>query len=195
MIALMMAGGRGSRMPSFVEKLTLGYGEPAALRVVRALKSCPDITRMVAAVSPHTPRTRMLLEAHMEVIDTAGSGYSTDVSGALKRLEGNVLVLPADLPLVDGHILGRILRLHKKGFWTTILITERYATSLGVSPGLTIRLDGTLYRYAGISMVNAAHTDVPTQHVVLDDHRLAANMNTPQDWALLGSLHNTGVRI
>ena len=168
------------------EKLAMGR-VPVAVRVVRALESCRTVTGVVAAVSPHAPRTKAVLEPYADMLDTPGAGYSADLAYALKQLEGPVLVVPADLPLLDGYVLERISDMHEEDFWTTILVSEGYAARLGLSGGLTIRSGRVLCRYTGISMVDAGRLDAPPRYMRMDDYRLAANMNTIQDWMLLGA--------
>lgn len=174
------------------EKLVLGK-IPIAVRVARALESCRAVTGVVAAVSPSAPRTRTILEPHAEILDTPGAGYSADLAYALKRLEGPVLVVPADLPLLDGYILDIISYKYDADSWTTILVSEGYAARLGLSEGLTVWSGGTLCRYTGISAVDASRPDAPSKHVMINDHRLAANMNTIRDWMLLGAAQDTPV--
>lgn len=174
------------------EKLVMGR-IPVAVRVARALKSCRTVTGVVAAVSPHAPRTRTILEPHAEILDTPGAGYSADLAYALKRLDGPILVVPADLPLLDGYILESISYKYDADFWTTILVSEGYAARLGLSEGLTVRSGGVLCRYTGISMVYAGHPDAPSRHVMINDYRLAANMNTIHDWMLLGAAQDAPV--
>ena len=190
MIGLMMAGGRGSRMRPFPEKLTLGGHIPVALRVAGALGSCPAISRTVAAVSPRAPRARDMLAGRVDTLETPGAGYSADLAYALERLEGPVLVVPADLPLLDADIIGRISGMYERGSWTTLLVSEGYAARLGLSPGVTIRLGNAPYRYTGVSTVDAGWPDSPPRYVTMDDYRLAANMNTVRDWTLLGAAHD-----
>ena len=170
-----------------IEKLTIRYHIPVALRVARALESCSSVTRVVAAVSPHTPYTRMMLQPHVGILETPGSGYSADLAYAMGRLEGAVLVTPADLPLLDGMILDHISHMYDKERWTTMMVSEGYAARLGLSEGLTIWSGNTLCRYTGISAVDAARPGAPPRYVIVNDHRLAVNMNTIQDWALLGA--------
>lgn len=174
------------------EKLVMGR-IPVAVRVARALESCRTVTGVVAAVSPHAPRTRAILESHAEILDTPGAGYSADLAYALKRLDGPVLVVPADLPLLDGYILESISCKHDADFWTTILVSEGYAARSGLSEGLTVWSGGVLCRYTGVSMVDAAHPEAPSRHVTINDYRLAANMNTIQDWMLLGAAQDSPV--
>ena len=186
MIGLMMAGGLGSRMHATHEKLVLG-NIPVALRVAEALESCRMVTRVVADVSPGAPQTRSMLAGRIKTLETPGAGYSADLAYALGRLAGPVLVTPADLPLLDGGILECICHMYEGGYWTTILISELYAARLGLSPGMTINMEGIRCRYTGISVVDADCMDAPARYVIMDDYRIAANMNTARDWDLLGA--------
>jgi GTP:adenosylcobinamide-phosphate guanylyltransferase len=124
------------------------------------------------------------------MLETPGAGYSADLAYALDRLEGAVLVVPADLPLLDADIIGRISEMYDESSWTTLLVSEGYAARLGLPPGVTVRLGNTPHRYTGVSAVDAGRPGAPPRYVIMDDYRLAANMNTVRDWALLGAAHD-----
>lgn len=191
MTGLIMAGGRGSRMRASHEKLTLGHRRPVVLGVADALGRCGAITGVVAAVSPHAPQTKAVLEGEVPVLETPGTGYSADLSYALNRLEGPVLVVPGDLPLLDGAILDRVAALHRPGWWTVLLVTEGYASSLGLSPGIRATHHKMPCRYTGVSMVEAgAAGRSPQRMVIINDPRIAVNLNTIGDCALLGAAHD-----
>lgn len=187
MIGLMMAGGRSSRMGPHPEKLTLGGRIPVAQRVISALISCPAIDNVVAAVSPQAPGAMEMLAGRIDIIKTPGDGYSVDLAYALQRLQGPVLSVPADLPLLDADILNQVAAEYAPRYWTTITISEGYAARLGFSPGILVDGSGIPLRYTGVSTVHAGRPGVPTRHVTMNDYRLAANMNTPADWVLLGA--------
>ena len=190
MTGLIMAGGRGSRMRSSHEKLTLGHRRPVVLGVADALDRCGAIAGVVAAVSPHAPQTRALLEDVVSILETPGAGYSADLAYALERLEGPVVVVPGDLPLLDGAILDRVAAAHRPGWWTLLLVTEGYASLLGLSPGIRLTHRSTPCRYTGVSVVDAGvASGAPQRMMIIDDPRLAVNMNTLGDCALLGAAH------
>ena len=190
MTGLIMAGGRGSRMRTSHEKLTLGHRRPVVLGVADALGRCGAVTGAVAAVSPHAPQTRAILEGEVPILETPGAGYSEDLAYALERLEGPVMVVPGDLPLLDGAILDRVAAAHRPGWWTVLVVTEGYASSLGLSPGIRITHRNTPCRYTGVSVVDAgAASRSPQRMIIINDPRLAVNMNTVGDCSLLGAAH------
>ena len=72
----------------------------------------PDrFDRIVAAVSPNTPKTKELLKSKgIEIIETSGEGYSNDLSYLLSKLKPRrVMVVPSDLPLLNPQIVSEIL--------------------------------------------------------------------------------------
>lgn len=191
MIGLVMAGGRGSRMGGTAEKLTLGYAGAAVLGVVEALECSGAIHVVVAAVSSQAPRTRTMLEGRADTLDTPGDGYSADLAYALDRLHGPALVVPGDLPLLDGPTVAAVARAYDPSRWISVLITERYAARMGVSPGIGHMWNGRPCRYTGISVVDAdAAPDAPQHYTIMDRPGIALNLNTNQDLALLGAAYD-----
>ncbi len=193
MIGLVMAGGRGSRMKMPQEKLLLRYKKPVVLHVLDALRDSGCFSEILAATSPNSPRTRMLLvgEGH-KVIDTPGDGYSEDLNYALRRMDGPVFVASADMPLLDGEAVRGIVRRWTPGAaWTSVLVTEKFLGSAGLSPGIGVDCAGTRCSYTGISLVDSSEISgagrVPEDHLVLDDGRIAFNMNTRRDYESLGA--------
>lgn len=191
MIGLIMAGGRSTRTNN-LEKLSVPMDRPIIMGVVDALIQSPQISDIYVTVSKHSPKTHRILEKYdIGMIETAGEGYSTDLSDALDYLSYPTIIIPGDLPYLDADIVSRMAELYDKEYWTEILITERYAATLRLSPGITMIHNTTLCRYTGISMVEPeCRLTMPPRHVIVNDIRIAANLNTPQDWALLGTTYN-----
>lgn len=187
---LVMAGGRGSRMQACREKLMLGR-TPMVLRVLDAMVDSGCFSRVSAVTSPNAPQTAQLLRGlKYHCMESNGDGYSMDLSWALQRLEGMVLVVSADMPLLDNTMIQDIVRLCGNGStWTSVLVSVEFTKSLGLVPGHTIRHDGTQCCHAGISMVDASritgHDIMPEHHIILDDRRVAFNLNTRRDCNLL----------
>lgn len=213
MIGLVMAGGRGSRMGGGggagggAEKLLLPYrGRPVVARVVDALLESGCVDGVLAAVSPNSPGTRRYLLGRsrgagtgpggprLRTAETAGAGYVPDLAEALRAAGGGrVLAAPGDLPLLDGAAVRRIAALHGPGrAWTGIVTTRGFRESLGLSPGFGVDVGGAGCVHAGISVIDAARARGPgpveEDHAVLDDRRVAFNLNTRGDYARLLSL-------
>jgi len=108
-----MAGGKGERLGSGgVEKPLLEFrGRPLIAHVLAALNKS-QIERVVTVTSPRTPcTTRWAREARIQVVKAPGRGYIQDYSWASKRLglQGPVLIIAADLPLIDYRLIDRII--------------------------------------------------------------------------------------
>ncbi len=183
MNALVMAGGRGSRMSIPFEKPTiLGM----IRRVIDALHDCDSIQEVVVATTEYTPRTKDMISGQARIITTPGMGYSADLAVALNLMEGPTMILSADMPLLDRDITTGIASLYDDEYWVTILAP---VTGHG---HITITHEGVISRYTGISMVNASvYEDVPPVYHVMYDVRVMMNINTIQDVErLLNASHN-----
>ena len=107
--ALIMAGGRGSRFKIGLEKpLLTVLGIPMIVRVINAVLSSRVVDRIVVSVSSNTPHTLSLIKSigDIEVFVSSGKGYVEDVSETIEELDlRDVLVIPADMPLLSGEVL------------------------------------------------------------------------------------------
>ncbi|MBA4453515.1 MAG: NTP transferase domain-containing protein, partial [Nitrosopumilaceae archaeon] len=61
MIAIVMAGGKGSRMKLSEEKLLLQYKKPIILHVAEALSDSDCFSEIIFLTSPNSPNTKKLL--------------------------------------------------------------------------------------------------------------------------------------
>lgn len=114
--ALVMAGGKGSRMDSDCEKPMIKVkGKPMVTHVLDALTSSKYIDKIIVAVSPNTPFTEKYLEDFpVIIIKTKGNGYVEDLSDILsdrKYVEEDevVMTLVADLPFITSEHIDDVL--------------------------------------------------------------------------------------
>ena len=176
MDALLMCGGRGTRLDSDAEKpLFRVAGVPMVDRVLGALADSA-VGRVVAVTSPATPDTR----AHLDVprIETPGEGYVADLEAALAdaRVSTPVLTVAADLPLLDGAILDSVLDAHETGS-LSVLVPAARKRELGVSDDTTFERDGREVAPTGVNVVGETGDDA----WLTDDRRVAVNVNTLAD--------------
>ena len=184
-----MAGGRGTRMRSIGEKLALG-SKPLVTRVVDAMVDSTLYSSVIAATSHNSPRAQSILEddPRVKIKKTSGGGYVNDMRDALCSLEGEVMIVPGDLALLDGEILRDASSLRADpSAWTVIMATARFAKSLGANPSFVTNVEGMQCCYTGVSIVDAslahAQNSVSEEFHILDDRRIALNVNTPDDYA------------
>ena len=192
MIGVIMAGGRGTRMGMDGEKLLLPFKKPIVLHVADALRESGCISKVMAATSPHAPRTRDLLQEHgIEIVDTDGAGYVKDLNQVLRGIDDVVLVVSGDLPLLDGDIIQRIAGCHDpQKTWTGILVTEGLLGTVGTRSEYSMIYNDRKCHPTGISIIDSRRISsidsVSEDYVIVDDRRVALNLNTKDDYGLLG---------
>jgi len=95
---------------------------------------------------------------------------------ALEHVSGAVLTVAADLPLLEPAVIDRVLRAHDDGSLAVYVPVERKRV-LGTSVDSTFELDGREVVATGLNVVG----DGEDRSLVVDDDRLAVNVNRPGD--------------
>ncbi|SFR36236.1 NTP transferase domain-containing protein [Halogeometricum limi] len=188
-----MCGGRGTRLGGETEKpLVPVRGVPMVQRVLSALDGSRAET-VYAAVSPATPETARFLESvesrTVSVVETAGTGYVSDLSTALGVVDGPAVTVAADLPLLAAdHVDDAIDAARSAGAddastapsSVTVCVPADLKRRLGVSVDTAFDHDGRSVAPTGLNVV-AGETDIV--QLTCDD-RLAVNVNRPRDLEL-----------
>ena len=193
MIGLVMAGGKGARMNLDHEKLLLKYKKPIILHVVDSLKDSNCFSKILGLTSSHSPNTKILLqENNIEIFNTNGIGYAEDLSLILQSTNDSVLVTSGDLPLLDKEIIKKIVKHYDpEKTWTSILVTDKFLTKLGLESDYSIDYSNQTCHYTGISLINSnkinSSKNLDENYIIIDDKRIAFNLNTKQDYELLGT--------
>ena len=193
MIGLVMAGGKGTRMNLDNEKLLLKYKKPVILHVVDSLKNSNSFSKILAVTSCNSPKTKKLLEENnIETFDTSGIGYVEDLNSILRTIDDHVLVTSGDLPLLDEEIIKKIINhFNPKKIWTSILVTDKFLTTLGLKSNFSVDFDGQTCHYTGISLINSEKIssleNLDEHYIIIDDKRIAFNLNSKQDYDLLST--------
>jgi len=116
-VALIMAGGKGTRMKLTQEKPLIEVcGKPGIAYVLEALKEAKKIDRIFVATTSATPKTTALMEQMgISVIETPGIDYVSDMGYTVQTLKlGVFLAIAADLPLVRGEIIDAIVERYER---------------------------------------------------------------------------------
>jgi len=195
MIGLVMAGGKGTRMDIPEEKLLLEYKKPIIFHVIDALKNSYCFSKVVVATSPNSPDTKRVLEERgIETLGTQGNGYVNDLNFLLQKIDGFVFVVSGDLPLLDEEIIQKLVEFNSENVWTSFLVSKKFLNSLGLESELLVHsAKGIECTYSGISIINVnklgsdISKPVKEYHIVLDDKRIAFNLNTKRDYELLNN--------
>ena len=196
MIGLVMAGGKGTRMDISNEKLLLEYKKPVIFHVIDALKNSHCFSQVIVATSPNSPDTKHVLEQNrIETLSTPGNGYVNDLNFLLQKMSGSVFVTSGDLPLLDEEIIQIMTeKFNSENVWTSFLVSKKFLNSLGLESSLLVNSDNIECTYTGISIINVNKLElgnwpspVKENYIILDDKRIAFNLNTKKDYELLSS--------
>jgi len=165
-----MCGGRGTRLDADVEKpLFEVCGEPMIDHVVDGLYDS-DADEIHAVVSPHAPATASHVrdDLGLQVIEGTGDGYVADLGAATDRVGEPVLTVAADLPLLAGDPLDRVMDA-SDGRSLTVVVPAALKRRLGCS----VAGDGR-WEYAGVNVVTDTVSDA---RYASYDVRMAVNVN------------------
>ncbi len=193
MIGLVMAGGKGTRMGLSEEKLLLKYKKPVIFHVIDALKNSGCFSKIIVVTSPNSPNTVQALEQKgIETLGTPGKGYSSDLNSLLQNMDEHAFVVSGDLPLLDEKIIqAMVKKFSMENVWTSFLVSKKFLNSLGLESELVITHDNIECAYAGISIIDARKIkkcdSIIENHIILNDKRIAFNLNTKKDYELLNT--------
>lgn len=163
-------------------------------RVISALASSDRFDRIVAAVSPNTPGTNKFLKSKgIETIETAGEGYSQDLSYLLSILKPQkVVAVPGDIPLLDSQIVNEIISAiddrQEQEPAISIILEKGFVEEIGVKPSIVLM---NQYCHSGITIFNtmAVGTEpVKERYIVMNRKEIALNVNTKEELELAEKL-------
>ena len=149
----------------------------------------------------------------IETLTTPGNGYVSDLNFVLQKCADLVFITSGDLPLLDEKIIQVMIDKFLKGegqntdgrnqienAWTTFLVTKNFLNSLGLEHrglgderGIRKNISNA---YTGISIVNTKKINwrhkrsdqrISENQIILNDKRIAFNLNTLKDYELLNS--------
>lgn len=166
-------------------------------RVILALAGSGRFDRILAAISPNTPKTKELLKSKgIETIETPGEGYSNDLSDLLSKLKPQrVMVVPSDIPLLNSQIISEILdaidnsssiRKEKRPAFSIILEKE-FVERTGAKPSIIV----DQYCHSGITIFNTMYVGtepVEEYYLVMNRKEIALNVNTKEELELAKKL-------
>ena len=188
MEALVMAGGKGTRMGFCgVEKPMIEVGGVYTVeRVVNALKDSKNIDSILVSVSPNTPDTeRYLNDIGVETVRTSGEDYVQDLHDAFRILKGKyVLTCPSDMPLLRSYTVDAFVDYFQKNpnDSMTAIIEEEVVVKSGFTPSFDFEFEGKDWVLSGMNIMDRKKIldDVVLgySYFKTDWVDLAVNMNT-----------------
>lgn len=189
--ALIMAGGKGTRMGLPTEKPLLPFlGKPLIDWVADAVAGAHRVDEFYVVTSPNTPETeKYCLRRGWQVVRTDAKGYHADLKQATRQanLMGPVLTVPSDSPALTGKFLDKVVS-QFEGCGTdfyAVFVPIAARQKLGLSIDSTDEYKGVWHAVSGVNIINGAksQTDekIETCAIVTDEAEVLLNVNTLRD--------------
>ena len=190
-VAVLMAGGKGTRMNSQQEKpLIIIEERPLIEYVLQAVEDSSLIDEIIVATSCHTPETGAHVEnLGFEVLKTPGNGYVEDLSFILSQDDFKdevLLTLTSDLPLITARIIDQVLGEYHKS--STPAMSVMVPVEIFREHGLQASLVLENRVPSGLNILRGKNTEQDEEVLVLDKIELALNINSPEDIICLKKL-------
>jgi len=186
MLALILAGGEGSRLKLGEKALVPVADRPMLSWVIDAFVGAN--VEPIVVTSHKTPYTRNFCRANnIDMINTSGAGYIEDLQEAVRfsEEEGPLFTSAADIPYLTSSIIERVRSIYADSgkpacsTWVPLEICKQY----GMTPRYIQKINGVpatpcaLNIFLG-SMVNDVQDEVA---ILLDEPGLAFNVNTREE--------------
>ncbi|MBR0472800.1 MAG: TIGR00454 family protein [Methanosphaera sp.] len=184
--ALIMAGGKGTRMDIDCEKPLIKVNNKTMINhVIDALQNSNYVDNILVAVSPNTPLTRQYLEDFpVNIIQTSGIGYIEDLSEVLSNRDyveedEVIMTIVADLPFVTGEQLDDVFEhyFERKKPAMCVSVPEFLFEKHGITP--TLVFDGLVP--TGVNLLLANNDEQDQTIYESKNVELAFNINTIHD--------------
>lgn len=203
MDALIMAGGKGTRMGRCgIEKpMQPVGGVPTIQRVVSAVSRSKSVSRVVVSVSSNTPETERFLKSKgVETIRTSGDGFMEDLHAALEVLDSDfVLTVPSDLPMIMTWEVNAFAEFFRPEMESAIVVVdEDTVLGTGVKPSYVVELDDGRWVFSGLCIVDRKKTlegvYLNEEYMRTDWADIAVNVNTKHELDLARAMCENGIR-
>lgn len=197
-IAVIMAGGEGSRMKRDykTEKLLLKIRDKRLIEyVIEALNKSTCFYKIVVCVSRNAIKTFKFLQNYsynldppLEIIEGYGKGYSTDLSFIIQHFfEYIIFIVSADLPLLSEIDILKILS--KYDFNVTcqsIIFDKKIVDEVCIKPSMVFEYRKRNYCYSGINIFNLKKRKndcslIREKYLIMNRIGIAVNVNEKKD--------------
>ena len=194
MDALVMAGGKGSRLMMGEKPLVKLFGKSLIDYVVGALLDS-SADRIFVAVTENVPMTgAWARDRELEVVDTSGKGFVADMMEAVETagVIQPILIIMADLPLITPDLIDEIMETYEErpepalSTHTPLNLHSR----LGRRPDSLFNYRGQLIVPSGINILDGAsiREEQEDYHLIKERIELAVNVNVAEDLKLCESI-------
>ena len=189
--ALIMAGGKGTRMGLPTEKPMLPFlGKPLIDWAAQAILEAKKIGDFYVVTSSNTPETeKHCIAKGWKILHTDAKGYHNDLKQAVSKanLTGPILTMPSDVPAITGKVLDKIIdefELCGKDF-LAVFVPIKSRLNLGLSISSTDEYKGEWYAVSGVNVINGSKIltegKIETSAIITDETEVLLNINTVKD--------------
>ncbi|CAB3288734.1 Adenosylcobinamide-phosphate guanylyltransferase [Methanocaldococcus lauensis] len=187
MDALIMAGGKGSRMGYIEKPLIKIKDKPLISYVIQPLLESDKINKIYIATSPNTKTTKKFIISiykdykNIKVIETSGNGYIEDLNECIKYFSKPFLVVSSDLINLTSKIINSIVdyfyyvKSKNPEIESLSVMIPKNIYSKYTNP--TIDFNGLIP--VGINILSPKSGYQKEKIMVIDE--LIINVNTPED--------------
>ncbi|MCD5425969.1 MAG: NTP transferase domain-containing protein [Methanosarcinaceae archaeon] len=187
MDAIIMAGGRGTRLDMDEKPIINLCGKPLICYVIDALKKATLIKNIIVAVSPFTPKTASFISEYyndVKITMTSGENFVGDMINAVENsgVKGKVMIIMSDLPLITSELIDFIINKYelcgKPALSVHVPIS--ICKKLNVRPGTVFHKNGELIVPIGINILDGLNIneEQADYNLVLEREEIAINVNT-----------------
>ena len=190
MDALIMAGGLAQRLGCGEKSCINLNGRPLISYIIRALQNAKSVGKIFVSVTSATPLTKKLAEEEypdLYIIEAAEGNYVGDMIYSIKEagIIGPVMVVMCDLPLVESDIIEDVIAKYDTCDEPALSVYVPIALckKIGVRPDTVFHKNTKLIVPTGINILDASdiNNEQPDYNYIIDDLRLAMNVNTQED--------------
>ena len=210
-IAILMAGGKGTRLKSSTEKPLFKFkSKPLIEYVLSNLSKSKYIEKIVVATSPHTPETTECIAKKIknnqsnlnnltksnnkiieEYIETPGKGYIEDLSFLLDKFEKSskndiLVMINTDLPFVSSDIIDDVLENYFKSEKIAMSVQVPIAifNKYGIKPSYVF----DDFVPSGLNILISQNIEQIEEKFIVSKAELALNINTHDDIRLANEI-------
>ncbi len=199
--ALVMAGGKGTRMQCSTEKPLIELdGIPMIQYVIDALSSSNEVSDIIVITSSNTPETtKFVRNIGIKVFQTPGNGYVEDLQFFISKNYSNnqnqiLLTITADMPLIKSETIDHVISEYKMcgKLAMCIAVPLQIFQEHGLKPSMML---GDLVP-SGLNILRSNNKQQDEEVLKLGKIELAVNINSCEDIVVLEEvLSKNGLKI
>ncbi len=187
---IVMAGGKGTRMGSKIEKPMIKVGrKPMIQYVIEALDRSINIDKIMILTSTHTPKTtEFVCEMGCDVVQTQGNGYVEDLGSFISdcyrdNTNETILTITADMPLIKSETIDQVISSYGRSSKPAMCVAVPYEIfeEHGLKPSMV--LEDVVP--SGLNILRSNNKQQDEEILKLAKFDLAVNINSCEDIVFL----------